>query len=75
MTKVAMPGTQIDVPMHCKDALYVRSHYDGMTLMLPDAPHAGRNRADPVPRQPRPAERARRRAALRRRSKGENGLV
>ena len=38
MTKVAMAGTQIDVPMNCKDALYVRSHYDGMTLVLPDAP-------------------------------------
>ncbi|MGP1677699.1 MAG: amino acid synthesis family protein, partial [Burkholderiales bacterium] len=30
MTKVAMAGTAIDVPMNCKDALYVRSHYDGM---------------------------------------------
>lgn len=38
MTKVAMAGTTIDIPMNCKDALYVRSHYDGMTLMLPDAP-------------------------------------
>lgn len=38
MTKVAMAGTPIDIPMNCKDALYVRSHYDGMTLMLPDAP-------------------------------------
>jgi hypothetical protein len=38
MTKVAAAGTIIDVPMNCKDALYVRSHYDGMTLMLPDAP-------------------------------------
>lgn len=38
MTKVAAPGTPIDIPMNCKDALYVRSHYDGMTLMLPDAP-------------------------------------
>lgn len=38
MTKVAMAGTMIDIPMNCKDALYVRSHYDGMTLMLPDAP-------------------------------------
>ena len=38
MTKVGAPGTQIDVPMNCKDALYVRSHYDGMTLTLPDAP-------------------------------------
>ena len=38
MTKVAAAGTAIDVPMNCKDALYVRSHYDGMTLVLPDAP-------------------------------------
>jgi hypothetical protein len=38
MTKVATAGTMIDIPMNCKDALYVRSHYDGMTLMLPDAP-------------------------------------
>ncbi|MBE0625903.1 MAG: amino acid synthesis family protein [Burkholderiales bacterium] len=38
MTKVAMAGTPIDIPMNCKDALYVRSHYDGMTLMLADAP-------------------------------------
>lgn len=38
MTKVAVAGTPIDIPMNCKDALYVRSHYDGMTLMLPDAP-------------------------------------
>lgn len=38
MTKVATAGTSIDIPMNCKDALYVRSHYDGMTLMLPDAP-------------------------------------
>lgn len=38
MTKVAAAGTAIDVPMNCKDALYVRSHYDGMTLTLADAP-------------------------------------
>lgn len=38
MTKVGVPGTVIDVPMNCKDEIYVRSHYDGMTLMLPDAP-------------------------------------
>jgi len=38
MTKVAAPGTAIDIPMNCKDALYVRSHYDGMTLTLADAP-------------------------------------
>jgi len=38
MTKVAAAGTMIDIPMNCKDALYVRSHYDGMTLVLPDTP-------------------------------------
>jgi len=38
MTKVGAAGTMIDIPMNCKDALYVRSHYDGMTLVLPDAP-------------------------------------
>jgi hypothetical protein len=38
MTKVGAPGTMIDIPMNCKDALYVRSHYDGMTLVLTDAP-------------------------------------
>jgi hypothetical protein len=38
MTKVAAPGAIIDVPMNHKDDVYVRSHYDGMTLMLSDAP-------------------------------------
>jgi hypothetical protein len=38
MTKRAAPGATIDVPLAHKDALYVRSHYDGMTIMLPDAP-------------------------------------
>jgi len=38
MTKRAAPGATIDVPLAHKDALYVRSHYDGMTLTLPDAP-------------------------------------
>lgn len=37
-TKRGTPGTAIDVPLASKDALYVRSHYDGMTIMLPDAP-------------------------------------
>jgi Amino acid synthesis len=32
------PGTTIDVPLAHKDALYVRSHYDTMTLTLQDAP-------------------------------------
>ncbi len=38
MTKVAAPGTPIDVPMNHKHEVYVRSHYDGMSLTLPDAP-------------------------------------
>jgi hypothetical protein len=38
MTKVAGPGTLIDVPMNHKDDVYVRSHYDGMSLVLPDSP-------------------------------------
>lgn len=37
-TKRAGPGAQIDVPLASKDALYVRSHYDGMTLTLPETP-------------------------------------
>jgi Amino acid synthesis len=32
------PGSSIDVPLAHKDALYVRSHYDTMTLTLHDAP-------------------------------------
>ena len=40
MTKRAGPGTTIDIPMNHKDALYVRSFYDGMTLTLHDAPMA-----------------------------------
>jgi len=38
MTKVAAPGALIDIPMNHKDDIYVRSHYDGMSLVLPDAP-------------------------------------
>jgi hypothetical protein len=37
-TKRAGPGATIDIPLAHKDALYVRSHYDGMTLTLHDAP-------------------------------------
>jgi hypothetical protein len=40
VTKVAAPGTLIDVPLAAKDALYVRSHYDAMTLCIPDGPLA-----------------------------------
>ena len=37
-SKRAAPGTVIDVPLAHKDALYVRSHYDGISVHLPDAP-------------------------------------
>jgi hypothetical protein len=38
-TKLAAPGCAIDVPLAHKDALYVRSHYDGVSITLPsDAP-------------------------------------
>src|SRR5205814_98914 len=38
MTKRGGPGTPIDIPLASKDALYVRSHYDCMTITLHDAP-------------------------------------
>ncbi len=37
-TKRAPPGASIDIPLAHKDALYVRSHYDGMTVSIPDGP-------------------------------------
>lgn len=37
-TKRAAPGTTIEIPLANKDALYVRSHYDGMSILLADAP-------------------------------------
>ena len=40
-TKCAVPGAVIDIPLASKDALYVRSHYDGMSLMFADAPLPG----------------------------------
>ncbi|HMO58757.1 MAG TPA: amino acid synthesis family protein [Roseiflexaceae bacterium] len=38
-TKRTAPGGMIDIPMAHKDALYVRDHYDTITVHLPDAPH------------------------------------
>lgn len=38
VTKSATPGTSIDIPLAYKDEVYVRSHYDAMTITLPDAP-------------------------------------
>jgi hypothetical protein len=36
--KCGGPGTPIDIPLAHKDALYVRSHYDTLTLQFGDAP-------------------------------------
>jgi len=33
-------GTEIDVPLNYKDAAFVRSHFDAMTVRVPDAPKA-----------------------------------
>jgi hypothetical protein len=33
------PGTAIDIPLAHKDALYVRSHYDTVTVTFPDGPN------------------------------------
>lgn len=38
VTKRGGPGVSIDVPLAHKDALYVRSHYDAVTVTLADAP-------------------------------------
>jgi hypothetical protein len=41
MAKRALPGESIDIPLAHKDALTIRSHYDAMTVTVPDAPMAG----------------------------------
>lgn len=38
VTKVGGPGTILDVPLASKDALYVRSLYNAMTIYFPDGP-------------------------------------
>jgi hypothetical protein len=38
VTKLGGPGTVLDVPLAHKDALYVRSVYNAITLYLPDGP-------------------------------------
>jgi hypothetical protein len=40
MTKVGPMGAVLDVPLHHKDACYVRSHFDGITVAVADAPRA-----------------------------------
>ncbi|WP_353893584.1 amino acid synthesis family protein [Proteinivorax hydrogeniformans] len=36
--KMGYPGAAIDVPLHYKDAAYVRTHFDAMEVSIPDAP-------------------------------------
>ena len=36
--KMGGPGTEIDVPLHYKDAAFVRTHFDAMSVRVPDAP-------------------------------------
>lgn len=36
--KMGIPGTWLDVPIHYKDAAFVRSHFDAMTVSVYDAP-------------------------------------
>jgi hypothetical protein len=40
VTKVGGVGASVDVPLAYKDDLWVRSHYDAMTIAVPDAPLA-----------------------------------
>jgi Amino acid synthesis len=36
--KLGVAGTAIDVPLHYKDAAFVRTHFDAMEVRVPDAP-------------------------------------
>lgn len=36
--KIGCMGSSIDIPLHYKDAAFVRSHFDGMTVSISDAP-------------------------------------
>ncbi len=38
--KMGGAGTEIDVPLHYKDAAFVRSHFDAMSVRVPGAPRA-----------------------------------
>lgn len=39
-SKMGGPGVQLDIPLAYKDEVYVRSHYDAITLTIPDGPRA-----------------------------------
>lgn len=36
--KLSAPNAMIDIPMNHKDDVYVRSHYDGMSIFVPGGP-------------------------------------
>ena len=36
--KIGGAGTELDVPLHCKDAALVRSHFDAMAVRVQEAP-------------------------------------
>jgi hypothetical protein len=38
VTKTASAGTVLDIPLAHKDELYIRSHYDAISLSVPDGP-------------------------------------
>lgn len=38
--KMGTPGTEIDVPVHYKDAAFVRTHFDAMPVRVQDAPRS-----------------------------------
>jgi hypothetical protein len=39
VTKRCGPGSKVDVPLAFKDDIWVRSHYDAITVTVEDAPH------------------------------------
>lgn len=39
--KIGVAGTELDVPLHCKEAALVRSHFDAMPVRVQDAPRPG----------------------------------
>ena len=41
VTKRVPAGAGVDIPVCYKDAIWVRSHYDAVTVAVPDAPLAG----------------------------------
>lgn len=41
VSKRCAPATPVDMPLACKDEIWVRSHYDTFTVVVPDAPLPG----------------------------------